>query len=167
MGKSGAVDYFGIEPDLAAYAKGMANGYPLSAYAGTSEWMDTLDNTIITTTYAGETLSLAATSAVMEIFEKEPVHEHLRRMGRLLRQGFEDLFKETGFPATTIGVDQGAVIDFSQAGDDAEDLHKKLFNKLYSKGIFANDQWFISYSHQPEDIEKTLDAMSRSIEEIS
>jgi glutamate-1-semialdehyde aminotransferase len=167
MSKAGAVDYFGVEPDLAAYAKGMANGYPLSAYAGTNEWMNTLDQTIITTTYAGETLSLAATCAVMDVFHKEPVHEHIATKGQTLRKGFEDIFNETGFPATTIGVDQGAVIDFSQAGNEAENLHKNLFNKLYAKGIFANVQWFISYSHQEVDIEETLKAMRESIRELS
>lgn len=129
--------------------------------------MDTLNQTIITTTYAGETLSLAATIAVMDVFKNEPVHEHIRKMGQLLRQGFEDIFKETGFPATTIGVDQGAVIDFSQAGEEADNLHKSLFNKLYVKGIFANDQWFISYSHQLTDIEETLEAMKEAIDEIA
>lgn len=164
LAKGGAAECFGIEPDMAAYAKGIANGYPLSAYAGKREWMDTLNQTIITTTYAGETLSLAAAIAVMDVFRTEPVHEHIRNMGKLLREGFEAIFKETGFPATTVGVDQGIVIDFSKTKDDD---HKKLFNTLYSKGIFANEQWFISYAHQASDIEKTLEAMSTSIGEIS
>ncbi|MEX0324896.1 MAG: aspartate aminotransferase family protein [Puniceicoccaceae bacterium] len=166
LGKAGAVEYFGVTPDMAGYAKGIANGYPLSAYAGKKEWMDTLNQTIITTTYAGETLSLAASIAVMEIFNKEPVHDHIRTQGAVLRKGFEEIFKETSFPATTIGVDEGAVIDFSKAGEDAESLHRNLFNKLFAKGIFANEQWFVTYTHQPTDIEQTLDAMRESIQEI-
>ena len=167
LGKAGAVEAFGITPDMAGFAKGMANGYPLSAYAGKREWMETLNQTIITTTYAGETLSLAASMAVMDIFNREPVHEYIRTQGAQLRRGFEEIFQENGFPATTIGVDQGAVIDFSKAGKDAESLNRRPFNKLYSKGIFANQQWFITYTHQPADIGQTLDAMRQSIKEIS
>jgi len=163
LGKAGAVEYFSIEPDLAAYAKGMANGYPLSAYAGKDEWMDTLNQTIITTTYAGETFSLAASCAVMEIFNREAVHEHIFRLGAQLRKGFEDVFRESGFPATTIGIDPGFVIDFSPAGDDAESLNCQLFNILYDNGIFANEQWFITYSHQAADIDQTLDAMRQAV----
>lgn len=165
LGKSGAAGYFDVLPDMAAYAKGMANGYPVSAYAGTRQWMDTLDQTIITTTYAGETLSLAASGAVMEIIQREPVHEHIHRMGGLLRKGFEEIFRETDFPASTIGVDPGFVIDFSPAGEEGESLHRGLFDALYNRGIFANEQWFITYTHQSEDIEQTLEAMRHSIQQ--
>lgn len=166
LAKGGAVDYFGIQPDMAGFAKGMANGYPAAAYTGSAEWMDTLDQTIITTTYAGETLSLAATCAVMDVFKNEPVHDHLKEKGQALRSGFEEIFRESGFPVTTIGVDQAHYIDFSPAGDDAESLHVQLFNKLFQKGIFASEEWFITYAHQDSDINQTLDAMRQSVAEI-
>ncbi|MCB1124061.1 MAG: aminotransferase class III-fold pyridoxal phosphate-dependent enzyme [Verrucomicrobiae bacterium] len=166
LAKGGAVKCYGIVPDLAAYAKGLANGYPLSAYTGKSIWMDTLEQTIITTTYAGETLSLAAACAVMDFFEKEPVQQHIARMGKRLRQGFEDIFQEAGFPARMTGVDQGPVIDFSPAGDAAKSLHPALFNRLYAKGIFANAQWFTSYAHQESDIDQTLDTMREAVNEV-
>jgi glutamate-1-semialdehyde 2,1-aminomutase len=144
----------------------MANGYPCSAYVGSRKWMSTLDQTIITTTYAGETLSLAAVIAVMEIFKREPVHEHIHKMGALLRSGVESLIKETGLPATTVGVDSGFVIDFSSASEAAESIHINLFNALYDAGIFANEQWFITYSHTEADIDQTLDAMKTALGKI-
>lgn len=163
LSKAGAAGYFGIQPDLAAFAKGMANGYSLSAYTGKREWMQTLNQTIITTTYAGETLSLAACRAVMDIINREPVHAHLYQMGRLLRDGFEAIFRETGFPAGTIGVDPGFVIDYHAAGAEAQALNIRLFNALFERGIFANEQWFITYSHQAEDIAQTLEALRDAI----
>jgi glutamate-1-semialdehyde 2,1-aminomutase len=163
LARGGAAEYFGIEPDLAAYAKGIANGYPLSAYAGKREWMDTLEQTIITTTYAGETLSLAAARAVMEIYQREPVQAHLFRLGAQLRAGFDQIIRETGLPAFTVGVDPGVVLDFSPAGEEADALHVRLFNYLYEHGIFANEQWFITYAHQPADIEQTLDIVRQGV----
>jgi glutamate-1-semialdehyde 2,1-aminomutase len=163
LGKAGAAGHFGIIPDMVAYAKGMANGYPVSAYAGSRKWMSTLEQTIITTTYAGETLSLAAAIAVMEVFNREPVHEHIHGLGARLRAGVESLIGETGLPAKTVGVDPGFVIDFSGAGDSAESVHKNLFNALYDEGIFANEQWFITYSHTEADIDQTLEAMKTAI----
>jgi len=166
LAPGGAAEYFGITPDLAAYAKGMANGYPLSAFAGKREWMQTLDQTILTTTYAGETLSLAAACAAMEVFREEPVHAHLHRTGAVLRNGFEEIFRETGFPARTIGVNPGFVIDFSPAGEMAEAIHTALFDALYESGVFANEQWFVTYSHREADIDQTWQAMRASIRKV-
>ena len=166
LAPGGAAEHFGITPDLAAFAKGIANGYPLSAYAGKREWMDTLEQTVITTTYAGETLSLAAALAVMGIYRREPVQTELAKRGARLRAGFHEIFRETGFPASTVGVDPGFVIDFRPAGAGAESLHRRLFEALYDHGIFANEQWFVTYSHQPADLAETLDAMRRAVTKI-
>lgn len=164
---AGARGYFDIEPDMAAYAKGMANGYPLSAYAGKAEFMDTLDQTIITTTYAGETLSLAAAQAAMQVFQDEPVIEHLAAMGERLRAGLNQIFADRGYPAQAHGLPQALSIDF-QAHDDAKrDLQRNaLFERLYQNGVFANKEWFVTYSHQPSDIDETLEKFDASIRSL-
>lgn len=167
LAKGGAPEYFGVQPDLSAYAKGIANGYPLSAYAGKAEVMDALNRSIITTTYAGETLSLAAAVAVMEVFEREPVHAHLFRLGKRLRGGLDAAFKEFGFPAQTIGVD--VAVDIAFAGSEADRARKRhdLFEKLYAKGIFANNEWFITYAHRETDIDETIAKVRESLKELS
>lgn len=165
LAKGGAREFFDIVPDMGAYAKGIANGYPLSAFAGRREWMQTLDKTVLTTTYAGETLSLAAAIKVMEIYRREPVHEHLFELGKMLREGMQALFEKHQFPAQTIGLDCATVIDFSPAGPQQKRLHDTLFESLYQNGIFANQQWFITYSHQQNDIEQTLAALDKAITE--
>lgn len=163
LGKAGAVEYFGITPDLAAYAKAIANGYPLSAYAGTTAFMETLNQTIITTTYAGETLSLAAALAVMGILQREPVHTHIVETGQRLRDGFDAIFREFDYPAHTVGLAPAATIRFEGDEAEAETRQRTLFNKLYDLGIFANPEWFITYSHGTADIDETLDKMRQAV----
>jgi len=41
-GKRGRPGVLGVDADLAGYAKAMANGFPLSAYVGRAEYMETL-----------------------------------------------------------------------------------------------------------------------------
>ncbi len=163
LANGGARDYFGVTPDFSAYAKGIANGYPLSAYAGKARYMDTLDQTIITTTYAGETLSLAAAKAVMEIYTKEPVIEHIFNMGQRLRDGFDTIFQELGYPANTVGVAPAVTINFHGNEKQKNARRADLFHQLYRQGIFANNEWFINYSHQAIDIDETLEKMRASI----
>ncbi len=168
LAHGGAREYYGVTPDLAAYAKAISNGYPVSAYAGKREYMQTLENTIITTTYAGETLSLAACIAVMDIMKNEPVNDHINAMGRKLRQGFDAIFSESDFPAETKGLDMAPFIEFKLSSDkENTEMRNKLFVRLYDRGVFANDSWFINYSHQSEDIEYTIDQMRQSVRELS
>jgi len=163
IAKGGAQEFFGVTPDLAAYAKGIANGYPLSAYAGKQQYMDTLDKTVITTTYAGETLSLAAAKAVMTIINREPVIEHIAAMGERLRNGFDSIFQETNFPGKTVGLAPAITIKFEDEEAMHSPLRAKLFDHLYDNGIFANKEWLINYSHQPNDIDQTLDTMRQAV----
>ena len=167
LGKGGAQEYFGITPDLSAFAKGMANGYPLSAFAGKARYMDTLNQTIITTTYAGETLSLAASKAVMEVFQREPVFEHIFAMGERLREGFDAIFDEFDFPSQTVGLAPAVTIAFEGDEEQSSARRHDLFNHLYKTGIFANNEWFISYSHQADDIDQTLDKMQEAVKELT
>lgn len=157
LARGGAQEYFGVTPDLAAFAKALANGYPLSAFAGKRRYMQQLDKTVITTTYAGETLSLAACIATMAVLRDEPVHEHIFRIGTLLRQGLDTILQETGIPARTAGLPPALVLLFETESNEAgRDLQNRLFSSLFAHGIFANDRWFISYAHQESDIEQTL-----------
>ena len=62
----GAQEYFGVTPDLAAFGKGIANGFPLSAVTGRRDLMMLMEDIFFSGTYGGETLSLAAASVVLE-----------------------------------------------------------------------------------------------------
>ena len=88
LAPGGAQQYYGVDADLAGYAKALANGFPLSAYCGRRKYMEMLNTFKITTTYAGETLSMAAAIATLECMTREKVHEHIWAMGRRLMDGF-------------------------------------------------------------------------------
>src|SRR5262249_41092234 len=49
LAKGGGAEFLGVAPDLVAYAKAFANGFPLAAFAGRAEYMKALDRTLITT----------------------------------------------------------------------------------------------------------------------
>ncbi len=167
LARGGAQEYFGITPDLAAYAKAIANGYAVSAFAGKKEFMQTLEKTIITITHGGETLSLAACEATMNILREEPVHEHIHAMGKRLRDGFAEIIKETGVQAHAGGLDPAPFIQFDYDNEEVNlQWQNKLFSQLYHKGIFANHRWFINYSHQATDIDETLEKMRAAFRKI-
>ncbi len=91
----GAQKYYDIVPDLSTFGKAIANGFALSALAGKRELMDLggihHDKErvfLLSTTHGAETHALAAAIATIEVYENEPVIEHLHRQGSRLAQGF-------------------------------------------------------------------------------
>ena len=92
----GAQEFFGVMPDLACLGKGMANGMPLSAITGRREYMQHLPGVGFGMTFRGETLSLAAARAVLNVLQREPVVKHLAAIGRTMRIAFHKACHEIG-----------------------------------------------------------------------
>lgn len=83
MAPGGAAEVLGIEPDLACYGKGMANGLPLSAIVGPWEYMQRYEQDVFfSLTHGGEALSLAAANETLRIVQEENVPEQLAELGR-------------------------------------------------------------------------------------
>lgn len=160
----GAQEYFGIVPDLATYAKALANGYPISAFGGRRDVMAMLDgNVTITTTYAGETLSLAAAKATLGVLQTEPVIEHIWAMGERLQQGFDAAAKDLGLAGRSFGLPPAPQFRFSDDEATDEAAQQVFFRELYRRGIFANPSFLLNYAHQPTDIEETVEAMREAL----
>jgi glutamate-1-semialdehyde aminotransferase len=154
----GAQEYFGVEADLASYAKAMANGYPISTFLGKRQYMEQLNKFKITTTYAGETLSIAAAIATIKIMQREKVHEHIWTMGRRLMDGFNLIAKELSIAAYAAGLPPAPFLKFNTSDSDYNARIEYLwFRELFREGIFVILRWFISYSHKLSDIDETID----------
>lgn len=68
-GKMFAWEHYGIKPDIMAAAKGIANGFPLSAMIAKKEIMDQWEEGSHGGTYGGNPVSCAAALAVIDLLE--------------------------------------------------------------------------------------------------
>jgi len=68
--RAGGQEYFGICPDLSVFGKGLANGMPLACVVGPERLLRYAD--VISGTFGGEALSLAAAGAVLDAYEDPP-----------------------------------------------------------------------------------------------
>jgi len=160
----GAQELFGVDADLAGYAKAMANGYPLSAYVGKQEYMSALNQFTMTTTYAGETLSIAAAIATINIMKREPVHKHLWAMGQRLMDGFDAMAKELGIEGYAAGLSPAPFLKFNTPDSSYNQRLEYLwFRELFREGVFIILRWFISYSHKETDIDLALERAKRAL----
>lgn len=82
-GQMFAAQTFGVRPDIMAIAKGIANGFPLSAIVASRDIMSRWLPGAHGTTFGGNPVACAAALAVQEVFKEENVLENSRKMGEL------------------------------------------------------------------------------------
>ncbi|MFZ1687104.1 MAG: glutamate-1-semialdehyde 2,1-aminomutase, partial [Flavobacteriales bacterium] len=100
----GAMNVYNVEPDLATFGKGMANGFALAALVGRREIMElgSIRNEgaervfLISTTHGGEMSAFGAFNAAVEVYRSSAVTDHLWDYGRKLIAGLNGLAKQHG-----------------------------------------------------------------------
>ena len=80
-GKMFAVEHFGVEPDIMVMAKGIADGFPLSATIARDEIADSLRPGEHLSTFGGNPISCAASLANIGVMEDERLAEESARKG--------------------------------------------------------------------------------------
>jgi glutamate-1-semialdehyde aminotransferase len=102
-----------VVPDLAAFGKAMANGFPLAMVCGHREVMDAARKTWISSTLASEATALAAAGAVLSWHDQADVCEALWTVGAEMRAAFEAAVEAAGIAGIhTDGIDPMWLIRF-------------------------------------------------------
>jgi glutamate-1-semialdehyde 2,1-aminomutase len=148
-------------PDMAVFGKGLANGMPISVYAGKKELLDSAPAIAISSTFGGETLSLAAAKAAISIYRKKNVIGHLWKTGKKMWNGVRQLFKKYSVNAGLKGFDVCPSFWFSSPEE------QELFNKLcYRNGVSLYNVSYVNYSHKDKDIAEALRRIEKAIKEM-
>jgi glutamate-1-semialdehyde 2,1-aminomutase len=165
----GAQQFFGVTPDLACFGKGLANGYPVSAVAGKTEIMKLMEDIFFSFTFGGETLSLAASLAVLTKLQQEPVVERLFQTGEYLIQNLNQLISEFDLK-DVFGISGYPVWSFLTIKDtqlyNSWELKTLLLQEMFANGIFILGTHNISYAHTQDDIQKLMLAYQGYFEKV-
>ncbi|MCB1449079.1 MAG: aspartate aminotransferase family protein [Nitratireductor sp.] len=89
MGRTGklfAHEWSGASPDILAAAKGLGGGFPVGACLATQDAASGMTVGTHGTTFGGNPLAMAVANAVLDIVLAEGFLDHVREMGKVLRQ---------------------------------------------------------------------------------
>ncbi|TWF48089.1 glutamate-1-semialdehyde 2,1-aminomutase [Neorhizobium alkalisoli] len=169
----GAQKAYDIVPDLSCFGKALGNGFSISALAGKREFMELggIEQTaqprvfLLSTTHGAETHAMAAAIATMHVYQHEPVITHLAHQGNMLRASINQITAAHGVELH-FGV-QGHSACLSYFTLDENGMPSQAFRSLFlqetiRRGLLAPSM-VVSYTHQDEDIAKTLDAVDGAL----
>ena len=97
MGRTGemfAWQHYGVKPDVMTVAKALGNGVPIGAFLACGKAATAMVPGDHGTTYGGNPLVTAAVGAVLDIFEKRQITDHVKEVGAYLYEKLEELTKK-------------------------------------------------------------------------
>jgi glutamate-1-semialdehyde 2,1-aminomutase len=157
----GFQEYSGITPDIAVFGKALANGYPLSAIVGREAVMRAAAECWISSTLAGETIALAAASAVLDWHEKAEVCEGIWAAGEDMMQGVERAITASGVTGVSVrGIPPMWLLDF-----DDEDQRTRFGELALDAGVlFKRGAYnYASLAHEESDVAAIESAASEAL----
>lgn len=172
----GACKYYGIEPDLVTYGKGMANGFSVAALGGKREIME-LGGLIpqkervflISTTHGAEMCSLGAFIETISVYKELKVTEHIWNKGKMLCKGLQDIAEEYGlsdyFYYTGAECSPNLIICDKNKKPSME--YRTVFMQEMLKGGILMPYISLAYEHGDDEISYTLDIARKAMKVYS
>ena len=164
----GAQTYFGVQPDLSTFGKGMANGFSVAAVVGRREVMEVggidkpgVERTfLLSTTHGGEMCGLGAFIETVKIYQEKDVCRHLWSYGARLRDGLTAVAQECGVGGHFVM--DGPAICLNYLTKDKSGALSTKFRTLFSQEMIRAGvlmPWVaVSYAHGESELDLTLTA---------
>lgn len=176
----GAQQYFNLRPDLCIFAKAIASGYPISAIAGTREWMELIESAkvIHAGTMNSSNATIAAALATIQVLEREQPYERMFALGKKFMEGLRAAAAETGHKMLIQGPGPMFNISFTELEKikdyrDALQVDKAKLGKfiaaMHNHGIriIGRGLCYISAAHTEADIDLAVEKAREVLKNLS
>ncbi|HBJ73077.1 MAG TPA: aspartate aminotransferase family protein [Actinobacteria bacterium] len=165
----GAQEYFGVTPDLAAFGKALANGFPLSAVVGKAEILDLMPQIFFSGTFGGETLSLTAARVVLDRMAGGAPTDRLAELGATLLAAIEqqrpaasrDFLSFSGHPAWIF--QQWSIAD-PEVLAQAKTL---LLQEMLRQGVLVLNTHDVTTAFTDEDLVFVAAAYAKALSQVA
>lgn len=161
----------GVAPDLTTVSKALGNGWPIAALVGRRDVMEAGAGMHLSATFHGDTASMAAALAVLDVLDrKDPldVQAHVWRLGERLLAGLDAIARRHGVPAEAYGEPYPPMpfLRFTHPERSINDAVRDTFYaEVIARGVLLHPRhlWFISAAHTDADLDHALDAADHAM----
>ncbi len=157
----GAHLVYGVNPDIAVFAKAMSNGFPCAAIIGKRSVMESAQKTFISSTYWTDRVGSVAALTTVKKLRRENVSAHLKKIGKLIGEGWKKQAKKHNLDITVLGPE--ALVTFTlNYGEKSQALRTLFTQEMLSRGFLAGPSVYVSYAHK----EKHMKAYLKAVDEV-
>jgi glutamate-1-semialdehyde aminotransferase len=161
----GAHLQYGVMPDMAVFAKGMSNGYPMAAILGKTKIMQAAQDTFISSTYWTEAIGPVAALATIKKMRAKKVQSELAKRGARMRAIWERASRKHGLEVETSGVEQ--LLFFSFTHPDRQIIKTVLVTEMLEHGFLASNLYYASVVHTERDFVRYEQALNKIFARIA
>ena len=165
--RGGAHLRFGIEPDLAIFAKAMGNGHPMGAVIGTRKAMAGAHGSFISSTYWTESVGPAAALAAIHKMQAIDVPAHVAHIGARVQQLWRECGQRHGLPVHVAGYP--CLAHFHFAHPQAEALRTLYTQYMLDRGFLAGTGLYATLAHTDAVVDlygEAIDQVFRAIASV-
>lgn len=172
---AGSINKYNTQPDMATWGKGIANGFSFCALTGKKEVMELggIRNVgkekvfLISTTHGGETCSIAAGLATIDVFQKENVIDYNHKIGdkliekclkAIIENKLEDYVRITP-------VNWMQIFSFRNCKKEiCSGSRTLMMQEMIKRGILYQGAFIPCFSHTEKDVNYFSEAFNDSLE---
>jgi len=148
---------YGVNPDMATFAKAMSNGYAMAAVIGIRDVMEAAQNSFISSTYWTERIGPVAALATIRKHRRDAVPEHLINTGRRVQSGWKKAAERAGLKLHISGIPPLSHLEFMD--DDGAALATFFIQEMLDRRFLASTSFYATYAHQTHHIDSYLQAL--------
>jgi len=174
----GAIERYGVTPDLVTLAKALGGGVPSGAIGGTDEAFEPVEKGEVyqVGTFNGNPLAMAAARASLNEVLTSGAYELLERLETRLLKGCQDVIERHGLPGYAVGLGAKGCVTFSpeplvdydsfkanQDGELADLAWLYNMNRRVYMTPGREEEWTLTVAHSEED----CDAFVAAFDELA
>ncbi len=156
----------GVQPDLSAWGKALANGEPLAAVLGNEAYRDAASRIFVTGSFWYQAAPFAAALATLDVLEELDAPTRLLELGQAFRAGLAEQARRYGHAIQQTGPPQMPTVMF----EDDPKLSKGLAfcGHALANGVYLHPwhNMFLSVAHTERDIDQALAGTARAFQAL-
>jgi glutamate-1-semialdehyde 2,1-aminomutase len=171
----GSMTKYDLNPDMATWGKGIANGFSFCALTGKKEVMEmggiqrkgNEKVFLISTTHGGETHTISAALATIKEFEEKSVIEHNHSIGDRLIDSLTQLLQRRGLDNYISVTPTNWFVLFTfknKNGEVCPGMRTLMLQEMIKNGILFQGIFVPCFSHSEADVELFCNAFSNALE---